>query len=304
MVPMTLSVAKHAARSLRSGGLPLFFSILMSALGLFSITAFSTLLWNFRTLADSVSQTVAAVAFLDTDSAAAAEETRARISLLPGVSQATLMTPEQVLARAKRGLSGSAAQDVDGLSMPWVVEVIPAIGVADGPVFTERPDARAALLAAIAAVDGVADVAHPGGELARVDALLRLLYGAGAFLGLLIALVVVVVVSNAVRMTVLVRQDEIAIQKLVGGSDAFVAAPLLLSGVVQGTAGATLGLLAMALAQSSLAQVVKVALSGALGTFSLEPLPALLLLAVVAAGAALGALGAGISVWRYLRSVG
>jgi cell division transport system permease protein len=293
-----MSVAKHVGRSLRSGGLPLFFSILMSALGLFSLTAFSTLLWNFRTLADSVSQTVAAVAFLDADSAAAAEETRARISMLPGVSQAIVMTPEQALSRAKRGLSKSAALDVDGLSMPWVIEVVPSIGVKDGS------DARARLLEGIAAVDGVADVAHPGGELARVDALLRLLYGAGAFLGVLIALVVVVVVSNAVRMTVLVRKDEIAIQKLVGASDAFVAAPLLLSGVLQGTAGAIIGLLAMAVAQSSLAQVVKVALSGALGTFSLEPLPVLLLLALVFGGGLLGALGAGISVWRYLRSQG
>jgi cell division transport system permease protein len=179
--------------------------------------------------------------------------------------------------------------------MPWVLEVIPSVARSDDQ------DARAALLAALAAIDGVVDVAHPAGELKRVDALLRLLHGAGLFLGVLISLVVVVVVSNAVRLTVLVRKDEIAIQKLVGASDLFVGAPLLLSGIAQGTSGAILGVLALSIAHTSLAQVVKVALSGALGAFSFQPLPVLWLALVVLAGGALGAVGAGLSVWRYVR---
>jgi len=302
MIAISLSVLKHGARSLRSGGLPLFFAVLMSALGLFSITAFSTLLWNFRALADSVSQSVAAVAFLDVDSAAAAEEARAQAQLLPNVERATLLTPEEALARARRGLSGMAGLaglpttiDAAGLQMPWVIEVIPSVSR------SEDKDARAALLESLTRIDGVTDVAHPAGELKRVDALLRLLHGAGLFLGVLISLVVVVVVSNAVRLTVLVRKDEIAIQKLVGASDAFVGAPLMLSGIAQGTSGAILGVLALSIAHTSLAQVVKVALSGALGSFSFQPLPIGWLFLVVVAGGALGAIGAGLSVWRYVR---
>ncbi len=295
IVALTISVFKHTARSLRSGGLPLFFAILMCALGMFSLTAFSTLLWNFRAVARAVGESVAAVAFLDVDNAAGAQEARARLQLLPGVDQALLLTPEEALARAKRGLEGGAALDVAGLSMPWVVEVTPRFSLADSP------GARADLIAAIGAVDGVDEVVHPGGELARVDALLRLLHGAGLFLAVLIGLVVVVVVSNAVRLTVLVRKDEIAIQKLVGASDTFVAAPLMLSGIVQGTVGAVIALLALGIVWSSLAQVVRMALSGVLGTFTFDPLPPSLLVLVVIAGAALGALGAGFSVARYLR---
>ena len=103
------------------------------------------------------------------------------------------------------------------------------------------------------------------------------------------------------RLTVLVRKDEIAIQKLVGASDTFVAAPLMLSGIVQGTVGAVIALLALGIVWSSLAQVVRMALSGVLGTFTFDPLPPSLLVLVVIAGAALGALGAGFSVARYLR---
>lgn len=295
------AVVKHGWRSVRSGGLPFFFAVLMTALGLFSLTAFGTVLWNFRAVASAVGESVAAVAFLDqtvsNGGAAAAEEVRASIQLTPGVATATLMTPEQALERARRGLSGSAALSGSaGLTMPWVVEIVPRFSLNDDA------SSRDALVALVSAKDGVDEVLHPGGELKRIDALMRLLHGAGAFLAVLIVLVVIVVVSNAVRLTVLVRKEEIAIQKLVGASDAFVALPLLLSGVVQGTLGAIIALVTLGIAHSSLARIVRTALSGALGTFSLDPLPAWMLLLVVVVGAVLGATGALLSVVRFLRS--
>jgi cell division transport system permease protein len=304
------SLWRYGRRSLRSGGLPLFFSVMMSALGLFAVTALGTVVWNFRDFAHTVSTSVAAVAFLDdakVQNAAAAEEVRARLQLLPGVERAVLMTPDEALARARRGLPHDAGLDVAGLTMPWIVEVTPRVEPDVGTDMSADvatpggADVRGALAVAIRGVDGVADVAWPGGELARIDTLLRLLHGAGAFLTLLIALVVVVVSSNAVRLTVLVRKDEIAIQQLVGASDAFIAAPLLLSGVVQGAGGGVLALLAMALTHTSLARVLGGALSGPLGSFSVAPLPPSLWLLVVMAGGALGALGAALSVWRHLR---
>lgn len=299
MLALVDSVMRHGLRSLRFGGLPLFFSVMMSALGLFAVTALATIVWNFRGFADTVSTSVAAVAFLDegVDYAAAAEEVRARLELKGGVSRALVITPDQALARARRGLPGGADLDVSGLTMPWVVEVTPRVAI-DGD-----DSARTALVREIASVDGVKDVAWPAGELSRVDTLLRLMHGAGAFLTVLIALVVIVVSSNAVRLTVLVRRDEIAIQQLVGASDTFVAAPLLLSGVVQGGVGAVLALVAMAVSQASLARVLGGALSGPLGAFTVEPLPPTLLLLVVVAGAGLGATGAGLSVWRHLRGL-
>ena len=291
----TASVVKNGWRSVRSGGLPFFFAVLMTALGLFSLTAFGTLLWNFRAVARAVGESVAAVAFLKVNDAAAAVEARAAIELTAGVGSATLMNPEEALARAQRGLSGSTAlQGSAGLSMPWAVEIVPRFSLNDSD------SAREDLVKRIAVVEGVDEVLHPGGELKRIDALLRHLHGAGLFLAILIVLVVVVVVSNAVRLTVLVRKDEIAIQKLVGASDAFVALPLLLSGVVQGTVGALIALITLGVAHSSLGQVVRLALSGALGTFTLDPLPWWILASVVVLGATLGALGALLSVVRFL----
>lgn len=293
VVAFSSSVLRHGMRTVRSGGLPFFFATLMTGLGLFSLGAYATLLVNFQRVASTVGESVAAVAFLDVESAGEAEEIRAKIALDERVRAAVLVTPEDALARARRGLgsAGAALEGSAGLEMPWVIEITPRFDVANDGSLTK----------AVAALDGVDEVMSPGGELERVTALMRLLHGAGAFLGLLIGLVVIVVVSNAVKITVYQRKDEIAIMKLVGATDAFVRTPFLMSGLVQGTLGALLGLGALAIAHASLAGVVKVALSGALGAFVLEPMPSSLWLALLAAGALLGVLGAALSVRRFMR---
>lgn len=293
VVAFSSSVLRHGARTVRQGGLPFFFATLMTGLGLFSIGAYATLLVNFQRVASTVGESVAAVAFLDVASAGEAEEIRAKIALDERVRSAVLVTPEDALARARRGLgsAGAALEGSAGLEMPWVIEVTPRFDIASDGTLTKT----------IAAIDGVDEVMSPGGELERVTALMRLLHGAGAFLGLLIGLVVIVVVSNAVKITVYQRKDEIAIMKLVGATDAFVRTPFLVSGLVQGTLGALLGLGALAVAHASLAGMVKVALSGALGAFVLEPMPSSLWLALLGAGALLGVMGAALSVRRFMR---
>jgi cell division transport system permease protein len=287
------SMFRHGKKSISTGGLPFFFAVFITALGLFSLGAFATLVYNFRGLAERVGESVAAVAFLDVRDATAAEEIRARIALHPGVADAKLVSPEDALARATRGLGdqGKALEGVRGVQMPWVVELVPSALGAD----------RDALMKAIDEMPGVDEVMHPSGEVTRIESLLRLLHGAGLFLGILICVVVVVVVGNAVRITVYQRRDEIAILKLVGATDSFVRVPLLLSGLVQGALGALAGLVGLALLHATLAATVRVALSGALGTFVLDPLPWPLYLALFASGALLGLVGALVSVGRYSR---
>jgi cell division transport system permease protein len=303
------SMLRHGVRSVKSGGLPFFFATLMTALGAFSVGAYVTLEVNFQRLASTVGESVAVVAFLDVESAADAEEIRASIALDPRVRDAKLVSPDEALARARRGLgdAGKALEGSAGLKMPWVVEVTPkfdptladlGLGARDAKASVDQRDA---LLEWLKNLPGVDEVMHPGGEVKRIDALMRLLHGAGAFLGVLIGLVVIVVVSNAVKITVFQRKDEIAIMKLVGATDLFVRVPFLLSGLVQGLAGSVLGLGALFVAHAFLARTVNVALSGSLGSFVLDPMPASLWLLLVAGGALLGVVGAALSVRQLLR---
>lgn len=289
------AILRQAARNVRYAGLPFFFATLMTALGLFSLAVFSTVLLNFQRVADTVGESVGAVLFLDVDDALAAEEVRARVRAVPGVAEVRLVSPEAAMVRVGRGLGeagGALLDGAAGIELGWVIEVAPDLkaGV----------DARS-LSGELSALAGVDEVMHPGGEVARVKALMRVLYGAGLFLAFLIAMVTLIVVSNTVKLTLFARREEIAIMKLVGATDGFVRAPFLLEGLVQGLAGALLCLSSLYLLHATLAGILRVALSGALGTFVLEPLPLVGAVWIVVGGAFLGVFGAAISLGRFLK---
>jgi cell division transport system permease protein len=290
---LLVTLVRHAGRSLLRGGLPLFFAVMMTALSLFALAAFTTMLLNFERVAKSVGESIGAVCFLKVDDAAAAEEVRAAVSMLPDVAAAKLTSPEEALVRAKRALgdTGKLLEGTAGVRMPWVVEVTPKVGAAD----------RDAMVRRLQTIPGVDEVMHPGGEVKRIEALLDLLRGTGLFLAFVIALVVLVVVSNAVKLTVFARKDEIAILKLVGATDLFVRVPLLLSGLAQGVVGAGLALVALVLLHGALAGIATVAFSGAIGAFVLEPLPPAAAAWILLGGAVLGLFGAAISIGRFLR---
>jgi cell division transport system permease protein len=266
----------------------------MIGLGLFGLTAFVTLLINFERVAAQVGSSVGAVAFLNVDDAVAAEEIKTRIGLLPGVKGSRLVTPEEAMARVTQGMEAEnpLVKGAAGLRMPWVVEISRDLtaGVAASDLF-----------ARISKMEGVDEVMHPGAEVERIEALARVLRGAGIFLTLLIAMVTVLVVSNTVKLTVLARSDEIAIMKLVGATDAFVRLPFIFEGLVQGLLGAIFALIMMVFLHASFAGILHVALSGAFGEFNLESLPMTAAIWIALGGAALGVFGAALSVRRFLR---
>ena len=58
---------------------------------------------------------------------------------------------------------------------------------------------------------------------------------------LVVGLVAVMVIGNSIRLTIDARRHEIAIMKLVGATDEFIAGPFLMEGVVLGMLGGLLG---------------------------------------------------------------
>lgn len=285
---------RHAVRNVRHGGLPFFFATLMTGLGLFALGVFATVVLNFQRLTEGLGHEVGAVAFLTAEDAGRAEETRARIALLHGVGSARLVTPEEAMDRVKRSLgeTGALLEGSAGVGLPWIVEV--AADVSAGVDL-------AVMLESVRKVEGVDEVMHPSGDVERIEAILRLMEGAGLFLAVLIALVVVVVVSNTVKLTLFARREEIAIMKLVGATDGFVKVPFLFEGLVQGLGGALLSLLGLLLVHATVAGLIEVAVGNALGTFTLEPLPLGAAVWIVLAGAVLGVFGAAVSIGRFLR---
>lgn len=285
---------RQGIRNIRHGGLPFFFATLMTGLGLFALSAYAMVFFNFQNIAKRVQGSVGSVAFLDVSGAPGAEEARIRIARLPGVAKAQLVPPEVAMERVRKNLGASATllEGADGIDIGWVVEVTPGV---------EQVDQSAALHQAIRIVPGVEEVMEPGGEMARIHAMLRLFTVSGAFLALLIVMVTLVVVSNTVKLTLYARREEIAIMKLVGATDSFVRVPFLIEGLAQGIVGAGLALIFVHLLHASLAGLIEVALSDAVLVFVLERLPLSANVWLFFGGAFLGLFGASISLGRYLK---
>lgn len=122
-------------------------------------------------------------------------------------------------------------------------------------------------------------------------------------MGFVLALGVLLVIGNTIRLAIENRRSEIEIIKLVGGTDSFVRRPFLYLGFWYGLGGA---LIAWLLVQGSLVFLsgpVEILAQSYRDDFSLSGLSGRDSLSILIGGAALGILGALIAVSRHLREI-
>jgi len=137
----------------------------------------------------------------------------------------------------------------------------------------------------------------------RLDAILAALRAGLLIAACVLALGVMVIVGNTIRLDIQNRRDEIEITKLVGGSDGFVRRPFLYNGVWYGVGGGLIALLftfvAIALLRQPIGRIARLYGSDfQLHTLTLEPALALLF-----SGVALGWLGSYIAASHHLRRI-
>jgi cell division transport system permease protein len=124
------------------------------------------------------------------------------------------------------------------------------------------------------------------------------LYGAT----LLFLIASVLLISNAIRLSIFARRKEIEVMKLVGASDSFVRTPFVFEGLLQAFVGATLAAFAVIWINLLFVDWSHNALpyvpisSDAVNSFST-------LLLLIAVGVAIGVIGSFLSVTRFLRKI-
>ncbi len=147
----------------------------------------------------------------------------------------------------------------------------------------------------------MAEVDYGAAWLERLQALLAGARTAGLALLALLAGGTAVLVSNTLRLAVFARREEIEIMKLVGATDAFVGAPFLIEGALQGLLGGGLAAGALLGLHAALAPrvVAAVGLAAPLTREAVLPWP--LLLGLAGGGALLGLTASGLALFRWLR---
>ena len=119
---------------------------------------------------------------------------------------------------------------------------------------------------------------------------------------LLFLIASVLLISNAIRLSIFARRKEIEVMKLVGASDGFVRTPFVFEGLLQAFAGATLAALAVIWINLLFVDWSHNALpyvpisSDAVNHFST-------LLVLIAVGVGIGVFGSFLSVTRFLRKI-
>jgi cell division transport system permease protein len=215
----------------------------------------------------------------------------------PEVASVRVIPAEQALKEFREYSGfGSALDALTDNPLPHALVVQPRIEQRDGGTI-ERLRAS---LAGTADVDTVQADAEWARRLAALLDVLRTLFLAAAAL---LAVGVLAVIGNTIRLEIGARREEIEVTKLVGGSDAFVRRPFLYAGLFQGLFGGALALglvaLVMGAVEAPIARLT--ALYGGrfrLGGLSLEEAGVVLLV-----GALLGLLGAWIGAARHLSRI-
>jgi len=162
-------------------------------------------------------------------SSAEVAQIEARLRQNPRVQRFRFVSRDQALLELKQS-SGLAD----------VVESLPQNPLPDAFIINARdgtPEGLEALRDEIKQWPRVAHVQLDAAWAQRLDATLRLGRWVVAILGGLLALALVAVTFNTIRLQVLTRRDEIEVIKLIGATDAFIRRPFLYYGTLQGGAG-------------------------------------------------------------------
>jgi cell division transport system permease protein len=150
------------------------------------------------------------------------------------------------------------------------------------------------------ALPGVDTVQIDSAWVKRLAALIGVLKLALLLLAATLGTVVVAVVFNTIRLQVLTQREEILVSKLIGATDTFIHRPFYYTGALLGlcAGAAALGAVALALRplNTAIAEFARLYAS----EFQLTPLEPLAMAALLAVSAALGLIGAVLSVQRHL----
>lgn len=180
--------------------------------------------------------------------------------------------------------------------LPSVIEVVPSL-VTDSPAKLDLLSRNLEIL------PHVAQVKLDMSWINRLHAILGFAANVAKALMSLLALAVVLIIGNTLRLAIHNRHEEIQILKLIGATDSFILRPFLYSGVWYGMAGAVLAvflvniiILSLGVAINQLASAYQMHYSPT--GLSIRQILLLILFAII-----LGWLGARLSVKRQLSSI-
>ena len=249
---------------------------------------------HIQGIIDSVREDVSVEAFMPNSTRKDVVALVKQVEEWPEVANATRVSEEQAFAEFK-----DKFEDQPDLYQDLQTGVFPP----SVQIQLEDPDSAGAVAARLKD-QGFTErnLSYPQQTIDRLNSITSyVIWGLyGATLMFLVASVLLI--SNAIRLSIFARRKEIEVMKLVGASDGFVRTPFVFEGLLQAFAGATLAAFAVIWINLLFVDWSHNALpyvpisSDALNAVST-------LLVLVAVGVAIGVIGSFLSVTRFLKKI-
>ncbi|OGC11220.1 hypothetical protein A3K48_01680 [candidate division WOR-1 bacterium RIFOXYA12_FULL_52_29] len=283
----------EAFRSIRRSALMSFVAIATIIVSLTIFGLFLLLVLNMGNIVGSISSRMDLVAYVYKDlSLDDAGVIQIKISNLPGVEKVEFTSKTEAWNNFKDEFNSK-------LNLNEVVY--------DNPlphtymVRVRNADMLPQVAKEISSIDVVDEVRYNGKLIQQIKSLISAVRVGGTALVIMLSFATLLIVVNTIRLTVIARETDIYIMKLVGATDNFVKWPFIIEGIIIGVVGGVTSLLILKLSYEAVVNRI------------LQALPFLplitdygLLMAIYATmffgGTALGMIGGYISVSRVLKN--
>ncbi|MFH1139061.1 MAG: permease-like cell division protein FtsX [Pseudomonadota bacterium] len=265
------------------------------ALAMLIMGAFLLLNVNLQNILESSARGLAVSVYLEDGlGSAGLERLKKEVENLSGVAETVYLSKEQALAELEKRLGDQTGLleglDENPLPSSLELEMTPDM---------KEEDQVQELAGRLKSLAGVAEVHFVWEWAEKLRSFVRFVRVAGFVVGVFLFMTVVFIVANTIKLTVLARQDELYIMRLVGATEGFIRAPFLIEGAAQGLSGALAALVVLFLVYVFIISRIELPLG--LSMVGLTFLSGTTAFFLVVAGVALGLVGSFISLGRFLQ---
>ncbi len=225
------------------------------------------------------------------------EDHAERLRAVPDIEGVTIIPADEALAEFREYSGFGAALDtLTENPLPHVLVVSPSAE-------SRSADAVKALERRLSE-ELPADLVQADTEwVARLQGMLDVVRRVVLLAGLMLAIGVVIIVGNTIRLDIQNRRDEIEVTKLIGATDAFIRRPFLYTGLWYGLLGALLGIIMVEIAIGFLDRPARQLAGLYHSGFRLLDLDLGAATVVLALGVFLGLAGSWFAVGRHLSDI-
>lgn len=191
---------------------------------------------------------------------------------------------------------GEALEALENNPLPAVLVLNPQFDITD-------PQHSETLLKQLQTIEMVDIAQYDMLWLQRLFAMLKIIQRGVWILGFLLALAVLLIIGNTIRLSIYNKREEIEITKLFGATDAFIRRPFLYTGLCYGLAGSLIAWILISISFYLLIEPVKELSRLYYVEYQMIGLNITSSLLLLLTGACLGLLGAWLSVGRHLQEI-